>query len=224
MDTYTVLPAGSVAVPPMADMTTSMDISQPATHVPSRPSSTASTSRPGSVASGSVTASRSRLARPLLTSSNSTELIPPPASEEGNGSVRAVPMVGGSGEAKGVPSNDLDGAGKMSTGASVELSSAPNLRSDSNALRITRPSIIGAMKPKRGPSAPQGPRRVTRSVSMKEQSVKDGLAETEDTMVISHTVEGKGHKCGLLILITSTNDVCQCLLRSQPLPWERRLN
>ena len=59
---------------------------------------------------------------------------------------------------------------------------------------------------------------------MKEQSVKDGLAETEDTMVISHTVEGKGHKCGLLILITSTNDVYQCLLRSQPLPWERRLN
>ncbi|KAF8141274.1 hypothetical protein EV363DRAFT_6581 [Boletus edulis] len=43
------------------------------------------------------------------------------------------------------------------------------------------PIIIGAVKPKRGPSVQQGPKRVTRSVSMKEQRVKVGRAEIEDT-------------------------------------------
>lgn len=194
MGTDTATPTGSMVIPPVADTTASMDMFQPTVHVSSQPSLAASTSRPASAATSSSTASQSHLGRLPLTSSSSTGLMPPlTASERENDSVRAVAVAGGSDSAKDVSSNNSRGAGKVPTAvASLNLHSVPSSRPDSNVIHISRPTIIGAMKPKRGPSAPQGPRRVTRSVSMKEQRVKGACAEIEDTTVNSCAVEGRG--------------------------------
>lgn len=98
------------------------------------------------------------------------------------------------------PSRNPGSAGKESTGASVDLSPVPSLLSDSSVTPISRPTMIGAMKPKQGPFVPQRSRHITRSVSMKGQSVKSEHAEIEDTTINSYTVEGKGHICALSIL------------------------
>lgn len=211
-------PTGFAAVSRAADTDISMGKSQPAVHVLSRPSLAASTSRPGSGASGSVVASQSPLPRPPSTSSRSAEVMPPPpAPEEGNGLSRAVDMAGGSSHTKAIPSDNPEDAGGALTDASSELSSAPSSEPDSNRLPIRR--IIGATKPKRGPSALQGPRRVTRSSSMKVQGVKGEGAKIGDT---SDMAKSKEHMCCLWILISSAYGVCQCLLRSQLLPQEHR--
>ena len=195
MDTYTNT-SGSLVISPMVDSTALVDVFQPAAHVPSRPSSAASTSHPASATSGSLAPSQSRLVRRPLTSGNSTEPIPPPmVSKRENDSVRAVTVARGSGQAKDVSSNNPDGTVRASTNATVDLSSALSSRLHSNPMPTPRATIIGAMKPKRGPSVPQGPKRVTRSVSMKEQRVKG-----EHTEVEGISVEGKGQ---ILILITS---------------------
>ncbi|KAG8221331.1 hypothetical protein J3R82DRAFT_1499 [Butyriboletus roseoflavus] len=191
MNNGTDTPTGSMVIPSVADTTASTDVFQPTTHVSSRPSSAASTSRPASVARASFPASQSDLGRLPLTPSNSTGLMPPPtASEKENGSVTVVTVARGSDQAMDVSSNNSGGTGTVSTAvASVDLSSALSPRPDSNAMPISRPTMIGAMRPKRGPSVPQGPRRVTRSVSMKEQRVKRERVEAEDTTVSSCTVE-----------------------------------
>ncbi|KAF8551982.1 hypothetical protein OG21DRAFT_208523 [Imleria badia] len=165
----------------MADTIASVDVFQPAAHDPSRPSSAASTSRQAPAASGFTSASHSRLVRSPLTSSNSIELMPPStAFERDNGLVKAVTVVGGSGQAKAASSNNSDGA----TRASVDISSGPNSRPGSNAMPISRPTIIGAMKLKRGPSVPHGhSQRITRSFSMKEERVNSERAEIEATTV-----------------------------------------
>lgn len=109
----------------------------------------------------------------------------PTALERGNDSVRAATVARGSDQTKGASSNNSEGV----AGASVDVFSAPSPQPDSNAMLISRPTIIGAMKPRRGPSAPIGQQRITRSCSMKEQRVKSKRVEIEDT-----TVEGKGYK------------------------------
>ena len=135
----------------------------------------------------------------LMTSSSLTEVrLPPIAFKKENDPVGAKTVAGGSGQAKDVSSDNSDGTGKVSTSAFVGLSSAPSSRLDSNVMPASRPTIIGAMKPKRGPSVLQGSKRVTRSVSMKEQRVKG-----DRTLVENTTIEGKGHICGLSIPLIS---------------------
>ncbi|KAG9312046.1 hypothetical protein JVU11DRAFT_7325 [Chiua virens] len=89
--------------------------------------------------------------------------------------------------APNISSNNLDDTERMSTNIPTDLSLASDSRTNSNAIPISRPKVIGSMKPKRGPSTLQGSKRVTRSVSMKEQRVKSDHAEIEDTMVTGHT-------------------------------------
>ncbi|KAH0829200.1 hypothetical protein J3R83DRAFT_2760 [Lanmaoa asiatica] len=189
-DADTDTSTGPMVISPVADMTASMAAFQSAAHASGRALPAASMSRSATAAPSSAAASQSPLARLPLTSSDSTELIPPPTtSKMENDSVGAVTVAGGPDQAKDGSSSDSGGAGKVSTVASVDLSSPPSLRPDSSAILIPRPTIVGAMKPKRGPSVPQGPRRVTRSVSMKEQRVKGEHGEVEDTTVSRHTVE-----------------------------------
>ena len=189
---------GPLVVPPVADTTASVDAFQHAAHVPCRPSPAASTSQPASAASDP--SATSHLRHPL-TSNNL--LPPPPAAEREHDSVRDVTVTGGSGQPKDESLNNLDVAGRASTSTSLDLLSAPSSRPGSVAMPVSRPTVIGAMKPKRGPSVPQGTKRVTRSVSVKEQRVKCERAEIQDT-----TVEGKGHLRALLIFIRSKYSRC----------------
>ncbi|KAF9243113.1 hypothetical protein BU15DRAFT_72312 [Melanogaster broomeanus] len=123
-----------------------------------------------------ATAIFSRLPRPSTNpSSNSTELMPPPpVPEKAKGRARAVTVAGTSGQ-----TGAGTWAGTPSITTSTDRCSHPTLSSSQSepkaasvAMAKTRPSVIGAMKPKRGPSAPLASRRVTRSVSMKEERVK----------------------------------------------------
>lgn len=135
----------------------------------------------------------------LTTSSSLTEVrLPPIAFKKENDAARAATVTGGSGQTKDVSSDNSDGTGIESTSAFADLSSAPSSRLDSNILPVSRPTVVGAMKPKRGPSVLQGSKRITRSVSMKEQRVKGDRVLMENT-----TIEGKGHMCGLLIPLTN---------------------
>ncbi|KAF8436313.1 hypothetical protein L210DRAFT_2477868 [Boletus edulis BED1] len=167
---YTDSP-GSLVITPMAS--TTRDVFQPSVHVPSRPSSSAvSTPRPTSAISGSPATSQSRPTRSPLYSANSMELMSPPAApQKKDDSESAVAVSGSSSQPKDASWNNSD----------VDLSWKPSSRPDPNAMPISRPSIIEAMKPKRGPSVQQKAKRLTRSVSMKEQRVKGERAEIEAT-------------------------------------------
>ncbi|KAF8839420.1 hypothetical protein BDN67DRAFT_775499 [Paxillus ammoniavirescens] len=144
------------------------------THVPPRPSSAASTSRPASAASSSSTTSQSRLPRPRTNpSSGSMELmLPPPVPEKVKGRARAATVAGIASQTGHGPLTGSEGAKPASIGLSSNTTTSDSQLEPTTRPRVLpkpRPSVIGAMKPKRGPSAPPGPRRITRSVSMKEQ-------------------------------------------------------
>ncbi|KIK78555.1 hypothetical protein PAXRUDRAFT_28587 [Paxillus rubicundulus Ve08.2h10] len=162
------IPTSPIDIPAIAQMTTSPSIDTVKAvsfiaHVPPRPSSATSTSQPASEAS-----------------------VP----EKAKGRARAATVAGVPSQTDPGPSTGSAGAAKPSATTSIDLSSnttTPDSQSEPTTwptiLPKRRPSVIGAMKPKRGPSVPPGPRRITRSVSMKEQKVGSGSRGGTETAV-----------------------------------------